>query len=127
MKILICGGRNFDNWGLFNESMRVVLEKHDLDHQKVFETREIVVSIIHGDAKGADFCARLWAILWGLPEVRFPANWKDFGKAAGSKRNQQMLDEGQPDLVIAFPGGTGTADMVRRANMAGVPVEVIKE
>ena len=33
-----------------------------------------------------------------------------------------MLDEGKPDLVIAFPGGRGTADMVRKANRAGVKV-----
>lgn len=33
-----------------------------------------------------------------------------------------MLDEGKPDLVVVFPGGTGTADMVRRAKKAGVEV-----
>jgi ABC-type sugar transport system substrate-binding protein len=33
-----------------------------------------------------------------------------------------MLDEGKPDIVVAFPGGTGTADMVRRARKAGVVV-----
>jgi len=52
----------------------------------------------------------------------FLANWRTHGKAAGPIRNQQMLDEGRPHLVVAFPGGTGTADMVRRAKAAGVPV-----
>jgi predicted Rossmann-fold nucleotide-binding protein len=33
-----------------------------------------------------------------------------------------MLSEGKPDLVIAFPGGRGTADMIRQAKEAGVPV-----
>ena len=33
-----------------------------------------------------------------------------------------MLDEAQPHIVIAFPGGRGTADMVRKAEVAGVPV-----
>jgi hypothetical protein len=37
-------------------------------------------------------------------------------------RNQAMLDYGKPDLVVAFPGGKGTADMVRRARVAGVKV-----
>lgn len=46
------------------------------------------------------------------------------GKAAGPIRNQRMLDEGKPDLVVAFPGGRGTADMVRRAKAAGVPVRL---
>jgi hypothetical protein len=32
-----------------------------------------------------------------------------------------MLEYG-PDLVVAFPGGRGTADMVRRAKAAGCEV-----
>jgi acyl-CoA synthetase (NDP forming) len=55
----------------------------------------------------------------------FPANWKKHGKSAGPIRNQLMLDVGKPDLVIAFPGGSGTADMIRRARKAGVPVKEI--
>ena len=33
-----------------------------------------------------------------------------------------MLDERRPDLVVAFPGGRGTADMVGRARSAGIEV-----
>jgi hypothetical protein len=66
-----------------------------------------------------------WADVFGVPFRIFPANWKKHGRAAGPMRNQQMLDEGKPDLVIAFPGGSGTADMVRRAKAAGVPVETV--
>ena len=54
--------------------------------------------------------------------MEYPAPWKRFGPSAGGIRNQQMLDEGKPDLVVAFPGGKGTADMVRRAENAGVKV-----
>ncbi len=39
-------------------------------------------------------------------------------------RNQQMLDEAKPDMVLAFPGGRGTDDMVSRAEKAGVPVTI---
>ena len=42
--------------------------------------------------------------------------------AAGPKRNQQMLDEAKPDMVVAFPGGKGTAHMRQIAKAAGVPV-----
>lgn len=44
------------------------------------------------------------------------------GRAAGPIRHQRMLDEGMPDLVLALPGGRGTADMVRHATLAGVEV-----
>jgi hypothetical protein len=88
--------------------------------------------LIHGGATGADTLAGYAAetldvsfgATWGV--VKYRADWKKHGKAAGFKRNQQMLDEGKPDLVIAFPGGKGTADMVRRAEAAGVRVERVE-
>jgi hypothetical protein len=52
----------------------------------------------------------------------YPADWTRHGKAAGPKRNQLMLDKEKPDLVIAFPGGKGTADMVARAKAQGFKV-----
>jgi len=44
----------------------------------------------------------------GFPQ----GEWDELGKKAGPLRNQRMLDEGKPDLVVAFPGGGGTKDMV---------------
>src|SRR5262249_62369122 len=55
----------------------------------------------------------------GVETAKYPY-LVDFGHSGGSKRNQQMLEEGKPDLVLAFPGGRGTADMVRRAQEAGI-------
>lgn len=78
--------------------------------------------IIHGDARGADTLADAWAQRHKVAVVSFPANWEKDGRSAGNKRNQQMLDVGRPDLVVAFPGGAGTADMVKRALAAGVEV-----
>ena len=50
------------------------------------------------------------------------AQWAKYGKAAGPMRNQEMLDSGI-DLVVAFPGGRGTADMLDKARLAGVVIE----
>lgn len=52
----------------------------------------------------------------------FRADWEQCGRQAGPLRNARMLAEGRPDAVIAFPGGKGTADMVRKARAAGLPV-----
>jgi hypothetical protein len=52
---------------------------------------------------------------------------KKHGRAARPIRNQRMLDEGKPDLVVAFPGGRGTTDMIRRAERAGVPVRQVQQ
>lgn len=81
--------------------------------------------IISGKAKGADTVAIEWAVVNWCSWEEYPADWEQYGKAAGPIRNQRMLDEGKPDLVIAFPGGTGTADMVRRAKAAGIEVREI--
>lgn len=70
--------------------------------------------------RGVDCLAIDWAISRWLDFKEFPADWTRYGPSAGPIRNQQMLDEGKPTLVVAFPGGRGTADMSRRALQAGI-------
>lgn len=108
-RVLVCGGRDFAD--------------RDAVYQTLTDYRPSVV--IQGGATGADRLAYEWA-RWARVSVQtFHANWKDHGKGAGPIRNQRMLDEGKPDIVIAFPGGRGTADMVRRAKIAGVEVREV--
>ena len=77
--------------------------------------------LITGKASGADAMSEDWALDRGISVLDFRADWKGLGAAAGPKRNQRMLVDGLPDLVVAFPGGPGTSDMVRRARAHGVP------
>lgn len=107
MKLLACGGRDFND----RAKVREVLDRY-----------EGPIELAHGGARGADSLVGAYAIDRGWPVRVFQADWKAHGKAAGHIRNQQMLDEFAPDLVVAFPGGRGTADMVRRARKAGVLV-----
>jgi hypothetical protein len=44
------------------------------------------------------------------------------GRDAGRVRNERMLVEGRPELVIAFRGGRRTEHMVRIARHAGIEV-----
>ncbi|CAN0268283.1 unnamed protein product, partial [Scytosiphon promiscuus] len=84
-----------------------------------------VTELAEGGATGADRHARKWAQLNGVPSVVFPiwdSQWRKGGKAEGPKRNARMLATFKPDAVVAFPGGLGTADMVRQAKRAGVRV-----
>jgi hypothetical protein len=116
MKVLVCGGRDYRDqtraWAVLDDL---------LDRVKPSLT------VICGAANGADALAADWAIARSVALSWFPADWKRHGKAAGPIRNQKMLDEGKPDLCIAFPGGRGTADMVRRAREAGVEVREIAD
>lgn len=85
--------------------------------------------VIHGAAPGADSIADRIAKALGFKVIAEPADWKTHGKAAGPIRNQKMLDEYCPTVVLAFPlkDSRGTWDMVRRAEAAGVRVRVIDE
>lgn len=78
--------------------------------------------LIHGGATGADTICAEWAQDRGVPVKAFPIakeDWIRYGKPAGHRRNQQMLDE-NPDVLLAFPGGPGTNDMKTRARKAGL-------
>lgn len=112
---LICGGRDFDDEGMFNDAMG------DLTRLKGMPAR-----IVHGAASGADRLANLWAARKAINCAAVPADWKTHGPKAGPLRNQRMLDDHKPDFVIAFPGGRGTADMVSRARKAGIDIAEIK-
>ena len=81
--------------------------------------------IIHGDAAGADRVAGQVAAKWGIKVWKFPANWARYGKSAGPRRNYQMIQEGRPTLVLAFPGGAGTANMIKQASKAGLTIRRI--
>ena len=86
------------------------------------------VSVVHGGAPGADRLVGVVAAGLGLSVQAYPAQWHQYGRAAGPLRNQEMLTDAKPDLVLAFhrnlARSRGTADMVRRARAAGVPVRV---
>lgn len=118
MRILVCGGRDFED-----RSAVAIALREFRPVNVVTDVSDAV--IIVGGAPGADTLAEEWADVWGVRKRVFLADWKKHGKAAGPIRNQRMIDEGKPDLVIAFKGGRGTADMVSRAKKAGIPVREI--
>jgi len=108
--VLVCGGRDYSDYA----TLSAFLDGYARDHQ--------VVKLVHGAASGADKLAGRWARERGIPVREFPADWVMYGKAAGPIRNRRMLDEGRADVVIAFPGGWGTADMIRQAADRGIPI-----
>jgi hypothetical protein len=110
MRLLVCGGRDFNDRAFLNDALNRVHRKRP------------ITLLIHGDAPGADRLADAWAQEHAVRRAPFPANWAEFGPSAGPERNQRMIDVGKPDGVVAFPGGVGTADMVRRAEAAGIKV-----
>lgn len=109
MRVIVCGGRDFADQDAAYKAL-------DAIHNE----RAITV-VVHGGARGADALAASWAASRGIAVEEVKADWKRHGRGAGPKRNQQMAEAGA-DLCVAFPGGSGTADMVRRAEIADIPV-----
>jgi hypothetical protein len=139
MRVLVTGGRNYANRDRVYRALDEVCDAFGLwtTPDEYGNKLPSDVEIIHGNAGhfdeeegvvyGADLLADEWAISNWVPMRRYPASWGAHGKAAGPIRNQQMLAEGKPDIVVAFPGGHGTADMVRRAKKAGVRVIEVQD
>lgn len=110
-RILVCGGRDFADRAFLVQSLNALLLKHPT-----------IDTVIEGGARGADTFGGEWANSQGLTRLTFRADWDRHGKAAGAIRNTQMLVDGAPDLVVAFPGGSGTANMKKQALAAGISV-----
>lgn len=119
MRILVCGGRDY---GL-ELSQRGIIWQALYKLIKEFDNHELI--FIFGGAPGTDTVAQEWAKTNEYDHMVFPAKWKRYQRAAGSIRNRKMLSA-LPELVIAFPGGVGTADMVAIAKENGIEVREIR-
>lgn len=131
MIVLVTGGRKYLNFWLIWRTL------DDLHNVHKF------VKLVHGRGGNTDMSADAWAKQHGVPVKDYPAAWNDvlhpeavvrkrrdgseYNVVAGFWRNQQMIDEEDVGLVVAFPGGKGTADMVARARRAGIPVIEVSE
>lgn len=118
IRVLVCGGRDFTNMKVLDKYLSILVPWMYVD------------VLIHGGARGADLLSAKWVskLFPSVPIEEYKADWDTFGKSAGYLRNKQMLDEGKPNYVIAFPGGKGTANMVKQAQDAGIKTfEIIYE
>lgn len=117
MKVLVCGGRDYNDF-----------DKVCTTLDSINGVTTIISGAATGAATGADTLSEKWAALRNIRIIRYPAQWKKFGRSAGPIRNQTMIDE-NPDikLLVAFPGGSGTRDMALRAVAAAIPILMAEE
>lgn len=108
MKIIVAGGREF-----------IPAQEHKdwlINALKVNNATEVVC----GMARGADMHGYNTAKELGIPVKEFAADWVKFGKEAGRRRNKEMAD--YADMLIVFPGGVGTNDMIRQMRAKKKPI-----
>lgn len=113
MKVIIAGGRWFDDYDLLYRTCEKIL------------VNQTEVEIVSGTARGADTLGERYAKEKDYPIKRFPANWNKYGKSAGYKRNGEMAE--YADALIAFWDGEskGTKHMIDLAKSNGLKIKVV--
>lgn len=119
-RILVCGSRTFADYEFLKRILDLIKAE-----KLIAKAEGKTFMVIQGEAPGADSMGKQWAGENNLYCECYPADWKQYGKRAGYLRNQQMLDEGKPDIVVAFVDkpleeSRGTNMMVNLAKKAGV-------
>lgn len=118
--VIVCGGRDYNDRVNIYDSL-----------DKVHKDTPIT-KLVQGWARGTDQIAHAWARSRGIPSTHRKyritnSDWQKLGKGAGRVRNKRMRDEENVDRVIAFPGNTGTANMIDLAHEKQIPVIQIDE
>lgn len=117
--VVVTGGREYRDWAAVDRTLTAL------------HAARPIRRLAHGAARGADTLAARWAKRQPGMEVEpYPVtrdDWRLLGKAAGPARNRLMLECEDPDLVVAFPGGRGTRDMVAQATNSHIEVLDLRE
>lgn len=117
-RLLVAGGRNFYDYRLLDSALTEWLHKYTSEQRKLVSSdvldevtkKGVNITIVNGDASGADRLSTMWARYNDLKVECFPADWKKYGASAGPLRNSKMIDSGI-DYAILFEGGRGTKNM----------------
>lgn len=118
MKVIVAGGRDFNDYEFMCKK---------LDYYFQFHSPE-TITIINGKGPGkpgADALAERYAKERGYPIEYFPPEWSTFGRAAGPIRNRKMAEVA--NALVAFPGGSGTANMISLAEEYSLKIRIVKD
>lgn len=108
--LIVCGGRDYEDRAFVYRAMDYIA------------ARRTITYVVEGGQTGADTFAREWAKERGVPVHTEEAQWTLYGKPAGPIRNRKMLIDWEPNGVVAFPGNSGTQNMMDQAAQRNVPI-----
>jgi hypothetical protein len=113
MKVIIAGGRDFNNYEFLKERCDYLFQN------------QTDVEIVSGNANGADKLGEQYAIEKNYSLKIFKAEWDKYGKGAGFIRNTEMSN--YADALIAFWDGTskGTLHMINESRKKNLKVRII--
>ena len=113
MKVIIAGGRTFNDYDLLCRNCDKAL------------SLQTEIEIVSGTANGADKLGEKYANEKGYLIKQFPADWGKYGKSAGYKRNEEMAK--YADALIAFwdSKSKGTKYMIDLAKRYELKLKVV--
>lgn len=118
MKWVITGSRHINDFNVISKILDSTLTKYGTPEE-----------FIHGNCWGVDKIGGWWASQKRIPVKKFPADWLNYGKAAGPIRNKEMAEYcSKNDLCIAIWDGSskGTKNMINLCENKGIKVEIHK-
>jgi len=114
LRLLVTGSRTWNDVAAIEQALAVILDRHPEE-----------VMLVHGACRrGADAIAATYAARTpGYHVEEHPADWRRYGRAAGHRRNTEMVALGADGCVAFIRGGSpGSTSAVRLAKRAGIPV-----
>ncbi len=118
MKAAISGSRTFNDYEFMSKCFDKV--------RTALDGGPGITEIWAGGAKGADALAIKLAAEKGVPFHEIKADWAKYGRAAGPRRNADLV--AATDILIAFPVGEskGTRGCIQLAKKAAKRVFVFE-
>jgi hypothetical protein len=113
-RLLVTGSRTWDDVRTIEQALGVILDRHPEG-----------ILLVHGAcSRGADAIADAYAARTpGYQIEAHPADWHRYGRAAGYRRNAEMVALGADGYAAFIRGGSpGSTSAVRLARAAGIPV-----
>lgn len=117
VKLIIAGSRGFDDYELLKESVLRLIEVNDIKLDDLI--------IISGNARGADLLGEQFALEMDLPVQRYIADWHQYGKSAGYRRNEEMAKIGTHLIAFWDCESKGTKHMIDLANKYGLYINIV--
>lgn len=112
MKLLIAGTRD----------LRISLEEIEAEVRRL---RLKVTTVLSGQVGEVDLAGERWAEAKGITVECFPADWENYGKSAGPRRNRTMAEIADYGLIFWSGESRGTRNCLMEMRKLGKPVTVI--
>lgn len=128
MKLIIAGGRDFNDYELLELECKAYISLN-LGDDWLYKDNDWLdrnIFIINGGCEGADKLGKKFSDDYEVSSITINANWKLSGKSAGPIRNNQMADICSHAIIFWDGSSRGSKNMIDICIQRNIPYKVIK-